>query len=179
MNQLHLLLVAIVSGLISYFLFQKLFNRDPVKLVEYTSLKGNFRGVMPANYQEFCEYMTTSAGKLVVNLTKGRSRFHQFIVCYSDYPQPITDVKYHEKMLDGARDGVVAKVKGELLKEIRFNFQGAKAREIHVVVKPRAVMRTRIMFVGNRMYQLQVVSSPRRISYKKVNEFFEGFSLLS
>jgi len=114
-----------------------------------------------------------------LHIYQSQDKFHQFAIVYSDYPQHVIDANFSEKMLDGARDGAVKNVHGELLSEILFDFSGSQAegRELHIKVNPKVVLRTRLILVDCRLYQLQVVTAPQYVFDKKVSKFFESFKL--
>ena len=114
---------------------------------------------------------------MALYITQSKGKFHQFMVAYCDYPQHVVDAGFPEKMLDGARDGAVRNVHGELLSETVFDFNGYEGRELHVKVNPKAAMRMRMTLVDRRLYQWQVICAPGNVWSKKAGEFFEGFTV--
>jgi hypothetical protein len=130
--------------------------------------------------QESSQKLNTVDSKLTLYIAQAGGKTHQFIVSFCDYPQHVVDAHFPEKMLDGARDGAITNIHGHLLSETLFDFSKSEAegRELHIKVNPKLAMRMRIMLVGQRLYQLQVISAPGNVHDKVVGGFFAGFQVV-
>lgn len=83
-------------------------------------------------------------------------------VTVGEYPKGILQGVGEEQALDNARDGAVANAPGPLLKEIKIDYAGRKARELQVDMSMNLVARSRIFIVGDRMFNVGAITNKDR-----------------
>jgi len=99
----------------------------------------------------------------------------EFYVSYSDFkPEQIKSID-SEKLLDRARDGGVANVKGKLLAETKISIDGSPGRDITIELPGGDDLkaRARFYFVNNRLYTM-VLAGPKAISDGADTDTFLG-----
>jgi hypothetical protein len=143
----------------------------------YRSQEGRFSVLFPGEPKRILQSVDTPVGKIDLVLYQAGSKKTGFIVGYSDYPQEVIDKSNLGKMLDGARDGAVGNVGGELIDEMELEFQGYPGREVEIDVAGKTTVRSRLILIDNRLYQVMVVSPSLEIIEKKGTEFFDSFSV--
>jgi hypothetical protein len=144
---------------------------------EYYSADGRFSVLFPGEPKESLQSVRTAAGQInLVMLTAG-SKTSGFAVGYTDYPRNVVESSDPEEMLDGARDGAVRNVGGRLIDETPLDFHGHPAREIRVEAPKKTSIRSRLILIENRLYQLVVISKSARILDEKGSEFFDSFTV--
>ena len=144
---------------------------------EYYSADGRFSVLFPGEPKESLRSVRTPAGQLnLVVLTAG-SKKSAFAVGYADYPRNVVENSDPEKFLDGSMDGAVRNVGGRLTGETTLDFHGHPAREIRVEAPKKTSMRSRLILIENRLYQVMVISKSARILDGKGSEFFDSFTV--
>lgn len=148
---------------------------------QFTSSEGRFFALFPSNPTEEVETVDSARGPLNlhifgVSLEDGT----WFSVSYSDYPiatfQPL-DVG---SLLDGARDGMIANVRGKLISEKPISLGNYPGRELVVEVSKGPfvlVVIARVYIVKNRSYSVQVVILKKLSSSKTVWKFLDSFNI--
>lgn len=152
---------------------------------EYVSAVGRFKIHFPGVPQEFEATYDVKFGQiathfvmLATNVTHG--------VNYTDYPISLEQPELVKQFLDGARDGALARVAKEeprILSETDISVEGHPGRFFSMELKGDAIIRNKLVVVGNRVYVLSV-GSPKRpeaqAEYDKLaTTFFDSFKLLS
>jgi hypothetical protein len=94
-----------------------------------------------------------------------------------DYPKEMFENADIKKMLDGARDGAVRNVNGILEDEKVLDFHGNPGREAEIKIPEKATVKVRIILIGNRLYQVMVVSESKTELDKNCPEFFDSFKV--
>lgn len=143
----------------------------------YRSEEGRFTVLLPGEPTRSTQTLNTPAGKIDLVMFQAGSKKSGFVVGYCDYPQEVIDESEPAKMLDGARDGAVKNVGGELIDETELDFHGYAGREVEIEVPGKATIRTRLILIDNRLYQIMVVSASAEILEEKGTEFFDSFSV--
>lgn len=151
---------------------------DKLKPFElYRSEEGRFSVLFPGEPKKNIKLLNTIAGKIDLVMYTAGSKKSGFVVGYADYPEEAVKDPEPQKMLDGARDGALSNVRGELVDETVLDFQGYPARELEIDVPRRGTVRARLIIVGNRLYQMMVISPSDNILYEKGTEFFDSFEI--
>jgi hypothetical protein len=96
-----------------------------------------------------------------------------YAVSETEYPKDIPK-KEIEARLDGARDGMVNKVKGKLVSEGKITLTGGYPGREAVVRIGDATLLVRIYLVNRRMYQLMVLAGEGA----EPATFFDSFKVL-
>lgn len=127
----------------------------------YTSPRGNFRTVFPAPPQETVKTLDSEYGPIpyvtcVSELDDGNVGF---CVAYNDHPPAALEAGA-DAILDGGRDGALKNLKGVIASEIQLTHRGYPGREFTILgeVQGRKLFcHTRLLLVGARLYQLQIL----------------------
>lgn len=100
-----------------------------------------------------------------------------FAVMWSDYPASAMASTTPEHVLDGARDGAVANVKGKLLAEKKITANGYPGREVRLASTDNSfVAIDRMYIVKNRLYQAMVVWPTTSEDVPTTRKFLESFT---
>jgi hypothetical protein len=84
-----------------------------------------------------------------------------------------------EQVLDGIRDRVIGKVKGQLIKETTIKHAGIYfGREILFQLPDKSYWRERMFIIEDRAYQLAIIGSLDTCQSKEADEFFTLFKIL-
>lgn len=169
--------VAGVAALAAAQLVGTVLTRDRSALSPFSTDVGGFTVMLPTGVSTETDAVETKLGNLEYVMYKARSKYVQFLVAYTDYPQSYIDETNPAELLSGAAKGAAANINGKLVKEESFLHNDIAVREIRVK-GPRGVhMRCRVMLVGNRMYQVMALSNRRHIGDRKVDEVLQSFKL--
>jgi hypothetical protein len=129
--------------------------------VKYAPEDGKFSVLFPTEPEVTVQATQTASG--TIPYTTCMSEIEGGAVAYglafNDYPESVTQAD-PEKVLDGGRDGAKANLKGEIISETRMTFAGHPAREFTIagdVEGQKLLYHTRIVLIGTRLYQLQIV----------------------
>jgi len=144
---------------------------------EFKSTKGQFSLTLPGTPKEQTETINTQAGDIDLHLFLLEKSDIAYMVGYSDYPEDLLKVAKPQQILDGARDGAVSNVKGELLQEKTATLKGHKGREIKIKTE-KGIIRARLFLVGSRLYQLMVITGKEKALSKNIEKSFDSFKIL-
>lgn len=168
----------VVGFAVAYFLVTFLFGRD--KLEPFSLFRcdeGSFSVFLPGEPKRSIQSIDTPAGRIDLVMYNAGSKKSGFVVGYADYPEEAVKDSVPKKMLDGARDGAVANVGGELIDEMELDSYGYPARELLINVPRKAKIRARLVLVDNRLYQAMVISKSSAVLEDKGTEFFDSFKI--
>jgi hypothetical protein len=144
---------------------------------QFSSKEGRFSVQLPGDPKQGKQSIDTQAGKIDMHLfTYEVSKEVAYIVIFNDYPAAIVEKANKNKMLDGARDGAVKKVKGTLRGEKKLTMNGSPGREV-VVDTPQLSFRNKMFMVKNRLYQVMAVTPKGKDSTADVMKFLNSFKL--
>ena len=148
--------------------------------VPFKSTKGNFRAEFPAQPQESVQTIETQLGQIpyttyMAELAGGNVAYG---VAFNDYPEQILQAD-PEKVLDGGRDGAKENLGGTIVSETRMTFHGHPAREFTILGEVQGqplFYHTRVVLIGTRLYQMQVVRvGDTPVDVADVVRFFASF----
>ena len=150
----------------------------------YSSKAGRFKIHFPGMPRESEASVETPIGTIVGHTTVLVGDL-TYSANYSDYPVTLEQPQLVKRFLDSARDEALARVAREdphVLSETDVSFDAHPGRLLSVEFKGDAILRYKIVLVGNRSYTL-TVGSPKTPSaqskYEKVaTEFFDSFKLI-
>jgi hypothetical protein len=140
----------------------------------------NFQASFPAEPEVSVQTITTETGAIpyttyMAELAGGAIAFG---VAYNDYPADLGEADA-EKVLDSGRDGARENLSGRLISETKMQHRGHPAREFTIVSEvdgQTLFYHTRLMLIGNRLYQLQVVRvGDVPVDIADVVKFFASF----
>ena len=138
---------------------------------------GRFTVLMPGKPKQEKNTIDTALGKIDLIMYMAGSRKISCIAGFCDYPQKYIDSTDPQKMLDGARDGAVANVKGRLVSETKVSFNSKPARQFVIEVPNRGFITARIILVGPRMYQLMLIAPTNQGHEEDISRFFNSFTV--
>jgi hypothetical protein len=151
---------------------------DKLKKFEpYHSVQGRFSILFPGEPRRDLRILNTAYGSLNLITLRAGSKNTGFAAAYCDYPREMVQDADVGEMLDGARDGAVSNVNGELVYETVINFHGRPGRELEIEMPGQATIRARIILIDNRLYQIMGISKSVRILDRKCPEFFDSFTV--
>ena len=152
-------------------------SEDDVALETFTSKDDGFSILMPGTPELETHTVNTVAGPITVYVYQVESNGIVYQVGYNDYPEEAMEGLTPEQMLDGARDGAVANVFGELIAEEIISLNGYPGRQINIAVEDNGI-RAKIFLVDNRLYQVLVVGPKNKMYYKNVGDVLDSFELI-
>lgn len=152
--------------------------------MEYVSSPGRFKIRFPGVPNEFGGTVDSKVGKLAVHFVVHATDVTH-AVNYTDYPMNLEQPELVKSFLDNARDGGLARVAKEeprILSETDVSVEGHPGRLFQMELKGDAIIRHKIVLVGNRVYVLGVGTSKRpdaQAEHEKLaNSFFDSFKLM-
>jgi hypothetical protein len=100
-----------------------------------------------------------------------------FAVMWADYPAAALANRTPDSVLDGARDGAVANVKGKLLAEKKLTANGYPGREIRIGSSDKKfVAIDRLYVVKTRLYQVMAVWPAAGEDVATTRRYIESFT---
>ena len=113
---------------------------------------------MPGKPREATKPVNSPTGTKVMHTwSVARGDQAAYMVAYMDSPAGATE-QSSDALLDSARDGLLARVKGQLLSEEPETLDGHPGREIRASLRDgKAVARERMFLVGGKIYLLAAV----------------------
>lgn len=145
---------------------------------EFTSTEGAFSVLMPKKPSRETQTVDTSLGPIEIQFFSAELADTVYMVAYSDYPAAFVAQSNPVVILDGARDGAVANVKGKLVSEHVIFIGGNTGRELRIEI-PDAKMTavSRIFLVNNRLYQVMALMPAERFSSDEITTYLDSFAL--
>jgi hypothetical protein len=149
---------------------------------EFKSALGRFSVMTPAELKETTQTVETPGGNLKLHIFVGQEGRTGYFVSYNDHPPELVKRASPENMLDGARDGAVGNIQGNLASESKITLEGYPGREI--VIDGTAedgrglTIRGRLFLVKNRLYQVMAVTPRGQANTKEIDDFLQSFKLL-
>ena len=114
-----------------------------------------FKAEMPGAATKSNQTVTTAAGPITVNLWTLDQKTEGYIVGYSEYPEAVFSARDSKQLLDSARDGAIANVKGKVTAEKDITQGSFSGREITGSAPDQDVAFTARVFLAKpRMYML-------------------------
>ncbi len=151
---------------------------EAVEWQSFESEDGRFSVSFPGTPEEQVESVTTAIGTIETQFFVVTQKDMAYSVNLADYPPEVIAAEDIQQMLDGARDGAVSNVNGELLEEKELVLNGHPGREFKVKVEDEdIVVRARIYLVNERLYVVQALSTERLASSEDIEKFLDSFQL--
>lgn len=149
---------------------------------EFSSQAGGFSILLPGTPVEQVSTVNTAAGPFDFHLfsldTFGEKGI-AYTVAYSDYPESIFKASTPETILNSARDGVLSKMQGELIRDQATAIDGHTGKELSIRSDDgEFVIQARMFMVERRLYQIIVEAVKERAASRDVARCFESFKLL-
>jgi hypothetical protein len=150
-------------------------SRDPVKLQPYTSEEGRFTAQLPPGVEVEVDTLKTAVGELPVHMLRTRTKFVQYMLVYTDYPDDYMAKGGPGEILKAAAKGAADNIGGKLVRQKAFIEKGQAVREVRVRGRKGMQMRSHLTLVGNRMYQVMAITSLRHINDKTISTVLSSF----
>lgn len=153
-------------------------EQKDLEWLNFESESGRFSVLFPGAPDEQVESVQTAIGVIETQFFMVTQRDLAYSVNLADYPPEMIAAGDTQQMLDGARDGAVSNVNGELLEEKELTLGGYPGRELKVRVEEEGiVVRARIYLVNERLYVIQAMSKERLASSEDIDKFLDSFEL--
>jgi hypothetical protein len=146
---------------------------------EFTSEEGGFSVLLPGNPKIEKQTTNTAIGPLAFTMHTVELRFGSvaYIASYNDYPPSLIADGDKNAILDGVVEGAIGS-KANLKNSEPISIEGHPGREFTGTVKDGFEYTSRAFLVNQRLYQLNVVSTPGKVPPEDKRKYFDSFKLL-
>jgi hypothetical protein len=147
---------------------------------DFSSAEGKFSVLMPGTPQNHSQSLNSPFGPVTTYAFVYSNNDSAFAVSYTDYPQDPTRGINTQKVLDGARNSLLAKPGGTLIGESSISLGSYPGREVQMVTAEgdgKHALRTRVYLVNSRLYQVMVVLPNEEASSENAVKFLDSFKL--
>jgi hypothetical protein len=161
-----------------------LFSRatpTPTEWQTFTSKNGHFAVLMPGTPKSDVDSVETLIGTVDLHSFMVETDEFAYFVAYGDFPPTFVQGADTDAMLDGAREGALADVRGTLVSERRISVQGFPGRELWIEASAgnqKGLAQARMILVGNRFYQVLVVGPKERFAESQAERFLNTFQVI-
>jgi len=138
---------------------------------------GGFSILFPGTPEKQTETVPTAGGTIETVFFLVEHEDMGYSVNLADYSEASLSESDVALMLDGARNGAVGNVGGELLEETKITLDGYPGRALKIAVADEFVVDARFYLVGNRLYVLQAISMGDASISPNVEKFLDSFQL--
>lgn len=147
--------------------------------IDFKSEEDGFIATFPGTPTRVVKTVNTAQGPREVQVYSVNDKQTSFSIAVSTLPKEESSNVGPAATLDGARDGAVANTQGKLLSELIIDVNGHPGRELEIAVAGgKGTIRARVLLVGNRLYQVLVVTPADESYAPKVRRFLESVKLL-
>jgi hypothetical protein len=145
----------------------------------FTSQDGGFSVLMPGEPKEESKTTQTASGPIQFKMFSVElgSGSIAYIVAYNDYPQALIDRSNPATILDGAMEGAAGGSKSNITSKTDVLLGGHPGREFTAKLAGGFDYASRVFLVKERLYQVNVVCEPGKVSADDKRKFFESFKL--
>jgi hypothetical protein len=134
---------------------------------------------MPGEWTLKTEEIKTAAGTLKAHMASVNLDQRAFMTMYITYPAASISGRPVDAILDGARDGAVANVKGKLRKEERLTISNVPARQVIIDAPNDVVVIGRYLMMGNTLVQALVAGLANIENEPDTKRFLASLKLVS
>lgn len=150
-----------------------------VKWTSVAAEDGSFKAELPGKVERVSSSMETPAGPAPIEMWVFQDGERAYMVGFTEYPEKVRAVVEDRELLDSARDGAVARVRGKLLIDEPKEAGGMPGRRIEFDAEQGQVrVRGEFYVAGRRLYQVFATVHPQDVESAEVQRFFESFVLL-
>ena len=138
---------------------------------------GRFKVLMPGAPKTSRQTIRTDIGNVVsTRYTVTDAAQVTYDVLFNEYPAAGVAKTNPQKLLDGARDGLLYQTKGRMVAEKHLTFANLPGRDQIIMDEKGTHYRVRLLWAGNRLYQIMAVSpgKPR----PDADLFFDSFQIV-
>ncbi len=145
--------------------------------VQFSSVEGGFSALFPGQPVEERKTEVTEYGDLdFTQFLYVDEDGTEYLVMYAD-ASGLTSVFTTDEMLDALAPRLVRGASGELIRELVIDIDGYPGRDVKVRVADGSILRMQGYLVGNRNYQVAVVTSSEDQFSASVNRFLNSFAI--
>ncbi|MCG3161541.1 MAG: hypothetical protein JMDDDDMK_02730 [Acidobacteria bacterium] len=151
--------------------------QSPSDWKEYSSAEGKFRVLMPGEPTKGMRYKGEDSPDSVTYIINFQSGKQAWTVAYFDEPVRPANAEAIKKIFDRTRNYRTRSEYHKLVSEREQDFSGYPARDIKVRFdydKTRVEL-TRIILVGQRVYEVSVVTFADKADAPDVSRYFDSF----
>jgi hypothetical protein len=145
---------------------------------EFNSMKWRFSAVFPSQIEEKQTVVDRLETQVLIHSFTGVNGVTHCIVAVSDYQEDILKQVTEAQRFDNARDWVVAQLGGKVVIDEQVEQNGLKGREQEIAVEGMGFLRTRHFWVGNRLYNILVASTPEFVNRKAAEYFLNSLKIV-
>jgi hypothetical protein len=144
----------------------------------FSSEKWGFSAVYPADTPVEKQMPVERWGSQVVvhSFTAAHGVAH-CVVGVSEYPGGTVEAASENERLDSAQGWIVVALGGKLSRQVDIEQNGLKGRECEIEVEGMGMTRTRLFWVGHRLYQVLVAYKEEFLNTKAADFFLDSFTL--
>lgn len=153
-----------------------------------TSYEGNFKVHAPGVLTEKVQTITTEVGELEYHRFFYQSptddaENYIYMINYVDYPLGSLhsdSLELVQTLFETSKEAALENVAGELQYADQLNFYDYPAQIWRIDYNEgNAVLKTKVFFVKNRFYLLQVATTKPKRMNQSINQFLDSFQLLN
>jgi hypothetical protein len=146
---------------------------------EVKSQEGGFSVLLPGQPKVERQTTETAVGPLAFTMHTVELSFGSiaYIASYNDYPPSLIADGDKNAILDGVVEGALGS-KANLKKSDPISIDGHPGREFTGTVKDGYEYTSRAYLVNQRLYQLNIVSTPGKVPAADKRKYFDSFKLL-
>ncbi|MHC4607039.1 MAG: hypothetical protein ACYTAF_08875 [Planctomycetota bacterium] len=155
------------------------------KSVLVASSEGRFHVTLPPGFprpEVSRDTVPTAVGDVKMIMFVSEKGSSACMVSYNDYPAGVFEKADTKKMLDGGRDGGLARVSGKLVKEEDYTFEGNPGRRFWftgTLGDMKVHGRAEALIVKPRLFQVLILAEDKSlIDASGTDAFFASFGLL-
>lgn len=150
-----------------------------VKWTSVAAEDGSFKAELPGKVERVSSSLSTPVGPAPIEMWVFQDGERAYMVGFTEYPEKVRAAVEDRELLESARDGAVARVRGKLLIDEPKQAGGLPGRRIELDAEEGQVrVRGEFYVSGRRLYQVFATVHPQEIESAEVQRFFESFVLL-
>ncbi|TJY33415.1 hypothetical protein [Pontimicrobium aquaticum] len=153
--------------------------------LDFKSVEFAFRAEFPKEPTKSVQNVPTAVGDIDMHMFMLQSTSNDdnnviYSVIRSDYPEEQfedADDEYNNTVLDGAVNGAVTNVKGELVFDNKITFNGYPGRSIKINID-QAYIYMNAYLIENTIYITQVICMKQKDKNEDINRFLDSFDII-
>lgn len=152
-------------------------DQNPPGWREFESKAGRFRVLLPGAPATSRQTIRTDIGNVAsTRFTTTDAAKVTYDILFNDYPGTGVSRASPQKLLDGARDGLLYQTKGRLIGEKPITLANYPGRDQEIMSGDGTHYRIRLVWAGNRLYQIMAVTPGQPRPDAQV--FFDSFQIV-
>ncbi len=144
---------------------------------EFHSNEGRFTVTMPGDPTQDSNTVQTAIGSVDIHMFHHDEFFLSFLVAYSDFPNRPDYVFKTEKMCEGDGNETVRKENAVVKSEQPITVDGNPGRIIILEKNQNLTIKTKMVWVQPRLYQVVVAANDIRAGSADIDHFMDSFKI--